>query len=203
MKKVLGIVLLLFIGGFVVYYFANRNTSSTSNNSPEIPTIETQVTEKPTITSTVPIGTDPWNTTYIIEGQQVTLIDGKSSVPAAPGSATMITTEVFGNEAVGDLNGDGTLDTAFLLTQTSGGSGTFFYMVASLQNKDKTYTGTNGILLGDRIAPQATQIEDMTIIANYATRPEGAPMTEKPSVMTSKWMQVEGTTLYEIPQPTK
>lgn len=65
------------------------------------------------------------NATYLIEGQFVTLVDGFFEIESAPGSATRITTSYFGNEAFGDLNGDGMEDVAFLLTQSSGGSGIF------------------------------------------------------------------------------
>src|SRR5882672_11178341 len=66
--------------------------------------------------------------TYIIDGTHVTLKDGISEVAVAPGSASKLVTKYFGNEAVGDLNGDGIDDIAFLLTQEGGGSGTFYYV---------------------------------------------------------------------------
>ena len=62
----------------------------------------------------------------------------------------------FGNEAAGDLNGDGVSDVALLITYDGGGSGTFYYAVAALKT-DTGYQGTNAILLGDRIAPQTTE----------------------------------------------
>lgn len=92
--------------------------------------------------------------TYIIEGYPTTLLSGYSEVPVIAGSASKTITQYFGNEAVGDLNGDGTPDIAFLLTQTSGGSGTFYYVVAALKTP-YGYQGTNAVLLGDRIAPPA------------------------------------------------
>ncbi|HNB36631.1 MAG TPA: hypothetical protein PK414_10455, partial [Anaerolineales bacterium] len=73
------------------------------------------------------------NATYLIEGSFVTLSDGFFEAEIAPGSASKITTRYFGNEAFGDLNSDGKADAAFLLTQTTGGSGTFFYLVVALQ----------------------------------------------------------------------
>ncbi len=79
---------------------------------------------------------------YEIEGQIVALKNSTS-------------TKYFSNEVKGDFNGDGLEDVAFLLTQDSGGSGTFFYVVGALRGVDG-FQGINGIFLGDRIAPQTT-----------------------------------------------
>jgi hypothetical protein len=135
-------------------------------------------------------GRDYKNATYTIEGQPVTLTNGVSETAAAPGSASKITTRYFGNEAKGDLNGDGIADIAFLITQTGGGSGTFYYAVAALQGSDGGYRGTNAILLGDRIAPQTTEIRDGQLIVNYADRKPGEPMTSSSSVGVSKTLSV-------------
>lgn len=105
-------------------------------------------------------------------------------------------TQYFGNEAWADLNGDGTEDVAFLLTQDGNGSGTMYYLVAALSDATG-YKGTNAIFLGDRIAPQTTEIRDGTIVANYATRKEGEPMTARPSIGVSKLLTVENDMLVE------
>ena len=150
--------------------------------------------------SVVPGGSDPGNTSYTIEGQVVTLVDGTAETPAAPGSATMIITTMFGEPTMGELNGDGFEDAAVMLVQDMGGSGTFYYQAAAIAQGDG-FIGTNAELLGDRIAPQTTQVADQTIIANYAERAEGEPMTAQPSMMVSKYFQVVGTTLTEIANP--
>ena len=126
------------------------------------------------------------NATYIIEGKKVELVDGKSS-----------TTNYFGNESKGDLNGDGTEDIAFLLTQDGGGSGTFYYVVVALKFNDK-YRGTNAILLGDRIAPQTTEIRDGEVIVNYADRNVGEPMTARPSMGISKYLKISENRLVVV-----
>lgn len=136
-----------------------------------------------------PPAATPKDATYQIEGNPVTLVNGLSEVEAAPGSASKTVTRYFGNEATGDLNGDGQPDVAFLLTQESGGSGTFFYVVAALQIESGS-VGTNAILLGDRIAPQSTTIQDGTIVVNYAERKPGEPFTAAPSVGVSKYLKV-------------
>lgn len=146
--------------------------------------------------------TTPKDTTYQIEGNPVTLVNGLSEVEAAPGSASKTVTRYFGNEATGDLNGDGKPDVALLLTQESGGSGTFFYVVAALQT-DTGYVGTNAILLGDRIAPQPTTIQNGTIVVNYAERKPGEPFTAAPSVGVSKYFKVvDGELVPAMPEGT-
>jgi len=141
------------------------------------------------------------NSTYTIEGQPVTLVNGRAirqlAEAAAPSSAEKVVTQYFGNEATGDLNGDGIPDVAFLLTQNSGGSGTFYYVVVALGAIDG-YQGTNAVLLGDRIAPQTTEIKDGQLIVNYADRAAGEPMTAQPSMGVSKYLKVDGTTLVEV-----
>lgn len=86
----------------------------------------------------------------------------------------------FGNEASGDLNGDGKDDKVFLIVQKSEGSGTFYYAIASIQT-DKGYKNTNPFFIGDRIAPQSTSIVSREIYINYAERKQGEPMTTPPS----------------------
>jgi hypothetical protein len=140
----------------------------------------------------------PKDATYSIEGQSVTLVNGIFSTSTAPDSASKTKTQYFGDEATGDLNGDGVPDVGFILTQDSGGSGTFYYAVAAIKSGD-SYSGTNAILLGDRIAPQTTQIKDGVLIVNYADHSLSEPMTTQPSVGVSKYLLLEHGSLVEAP----
>jgi hypothetical protein len=133
--------------------------------------------------------------TYTIDGASVALVNGRAETAAAPGSASKIVTEYFGNEAKGDLNGDTIPDLAFLLTQSGGGSGTFYYVVAALQTSDGKYTGTNAVLLGDRVHPQSTNIIDGQLVVNYGERKAGEPMTAEVTVGVSKYLKVVDGTL--------
>ena len=137
------------------------------------------------------------NISYKIDGTAVLLTDGMAVQEAAPGSASKITTTYFGNEATGDLDGNGTEDVAFLLTQNAGGSGTFYYVVVAAKT-DTGYVGTNAILLGDRIAPQTTEISNGVVTVNYAIRKTGDPMTTAPSVGVSKKITFSGGGLVEM-----
>jgi hypothetical protein len=128
---------------------------------------------------------DPKNASVTVEGAVVKLHDGVAQTPAAPGSASIVTTRYFGNEASGDLNGDGVPDIAFLITQDLGGSGTFYYVVAGIKTPNG-YTLTPASFVGDHIAPQTTAITSAGIIeVNYADRAPGEPMSAQPSVGTT------------------
>lgn len=140
--------------------------------------------------------------TYLIDGTSITLKNGIATVPIAPESATTVSTKYFGNEVSGDLNGDGVPDVAFVLTQNSGGSGTFYYLVTALKTANG-YTGTNALLLGDRIAPQTTEIVGGVVVANYADRNPGEPMTTAPSLGVSKYARIVNGTLSEIANPNE
>ena len=133
---------------------------------------------------------DPTNATYIIDGKPVTLVNGKSSrTDAGSGSTT-----IFGQPVSGDFSGDGTADAAVILVQDAGGNGTFFY-VAGAVNTGNVAKGTNAVLLGDRIAPQNVEVKNGQIIANYADRNPGEPMTVSPSMNVSMYLTFDGTTL--------
>lgn len=142
----------------------------------------------------VQVTADYKNATYKVDGQLVTLVDGRAEELGAPGSASKTVTQIFGNEVKGDFNNDGLPDVAFILTQTGGGSGTFFYAVVALRTAFG-YSGTNAILLGDRIAPQTTQFTNGEIIVNYADRAVKEPMTARPSLGVSKYLKIQGANL--------
>ncbi len=142
---------------------------------------------------------DGRNSSFLINGVNVTLKDGVSVTEIEPGSASKITTRYFGNEVKHDLDGDGTEDIAFLVTQETGGTGLFYYVVALL-NATSGPIGSQGLLLGDRIAPQTTEIDESdgkvnVIVVNYAERKSGEPMTTQPSVGKSIWLKLDSKTM--------
>ncbi len=136
--------------------------------------------------------------TFVINGRAITLVNGVSE-ENVPNSSAKIITRYFGNELKTDLDNDGREDVVFLLTQTEGGSGTFFYIVASLNTPDG-YLGSDGYLLGDRIAPQTTEMSrnprhKQVIVVNFAERAPSEPMTTAPSVGKSVYLKIDPATM--------
>lgn len=131
---------------------------------------------------------------FIMNGQPITLVNGKYEKEIAPGSASKTTVLYFGNEVTGDFNADGKEDKAYLVTENSGGTGTLFYLVTSL--------GGEAAAIGDRIAPQSTQYVDGKIVVNYADRKQGEPMTTAPSVGVSRYFKFENGNLVETKTAT-
>ena len=140
---------------------------------------------------------DPLNTSYTIDGKLVVLKNGQSE-ELIPDSTSKIITKIFEANTQGDINGDGLSDTAVILTQDRGGSGTFFYIAAAIKT-EQGYTGTNAVLLGDRIAPQPSQIQNGEIIANYADRKPGEDFSIQPSVGKSMYLEFKNNLLVSKP----
>lgn len=139
-------------------------------------------------------GLDYKNISYLIDGKEIKLVNGEA-IEDIPNSSAQIITRYFGNDLRTDLDGDGIEDVAFLLTQETGGSGTFFYVVGALNTKDG-YVGTDGYFLGDRIAPQNINESQNprhknVIVVNYADRERGQAMSEMPSAGKSAYLKLD------------
>jgi hypothetical protein len=115
----------------------------------------------------------------------ITLRDGKHDEPAAPGSAARNTTTIWGTPVAADLDGDGDQDAVVIITTQTGGTGTFYY-VAVAELDGGAYTGSAGVLLGDRIAPQRVTFANGVVTVEYLARRPGEPMSTAPSVVASK-----------------
>ena len=111
---------------------------------------------------------------YIISGQKTKLGDGVFTY--------------FGNEVKTDLNKDGRMDTAFLITQKKSDGALWYFLVGALNTADG-YVGTQGVLIGDRISPQSTNMNTQAgkedqIVVNYA-------VGSNPSVGKSLWLKYD------------
>jgi hypothetical protein len=140
---------------------------------------------------------DPSNATFKIERDTVVLVNGRAEREAAPGSATKITTTLADPRASGDLDGDRRPDTVVVLIYQPGGSGSFFY-VAALLNAAGGVTTTPAVLLGDRIKVTGVKLDGRTIVVDLLDRIAGRPLSESPSVASTKRFVVDRGAL--VPQ---
>jgi len=178
-KKILIIVglILLIILGIGIYKFNFTNSDIYLENGKQINT---------------------YDATYTIDGEKVTLKNGISET-TIPNSSSKIITKFWGNAIEHDLDEDGTLDNIFIITQATGGSGTFYYVVAKLNTKDGA-KGSDAVLLGDRIAPQTTEMDEKNgrvnvIVVNYADRNLDESFAVAPSVGKSIWLKLDTKTM--------
>jgi len=190
-------VVLIVIVGLVLA--ACTPASITTDASTKEPAAALAETMTPPIDEVVP-SKDIENGTYLIEGQPITLVNGVAENGVMPGSESKQITSYFGNEVEVDLNSDGVMDMVFLLQQENGGSGTFYYVAAAIKTADG-YLGTNAIFLGDRIAPQSTNLDlkdPSRFVVNYVDRKEGEPMSSPPTEGVSKTFKFENGSLVEV-----
>jgi hypothetical protein len=137
----------------------------------------------------------------IFNKKPVKVTDYKSASFLIEGKIATIGKELtyFGNDFVTDLNNDGRNDIVFIVTAQPGGSGTFYYAVATLDTPDG-YRGSDGYFLGDRIAPQSTNLSPNpkhknVVVVNYADRAKNEPMTAQPSIAKSAYLKLDPETM--------
>lgn len=140
------------------------------------------------------------NLTYpidVVPSGEVTLVDGTYSEPAAPGSATMTTVQLGAQQAYGDLNGDGVDDAATTLVADPGGSGTFIYLSAVL-DEGGVGVPVSTVLLGDRVEITHLSIFEEQITVELLTVAEGEPMAAEPTVKVTQVYQLQDNQLVQV-----
>ncbi len=144
------------------------------------------------------LATTPFDAQYWIEAEAVQLNKGRALIETVPEAASKTVIRIFGDPVYGDLNHDGITDAALLLTRTSGGSGTFYFVAAAI-NRDGRYEGTEAVFLGDRIAPEALLIGHSLVIVDYKDRQSGEPMVAEPGVDRSMYLLFDSQGFRSIP----
>ena len=133
------------------------------------------------------------NLTVTIDQQRFELKDGVAEVDAASGSAAKNTLRVVGEPVSGDVNGDGKPDTALLLRNDPGGSGTFYYAVLAVDDGGG-YHASNALALGDRIVPKSVDFTDGRFVYRFLERKPGEPMAAEPTVEKTVVVQFDPAT---------
>jgi hypothetical protein len=130
----------------------------------------------------------------VLSTGSITLTNGEYVGPAAPGSATRLTVRLADNIATGDLNGDGVEDAAVILVADPGGSGTFSY-VAAVVNQEGDLHGVASALLGDRIEIKSLTIRGGAIEVTILDRAPGQPMASPPTIEVTESYRLQGSRL--------
>ncbi len=139
------------------------------------------------------------NGTYVgVYDEAIALIDGRfEGKPfVADGASRPTVTLRPEMTALGDLNGDGNDDGVAILAENSGGSGTFIYL-AALVDEDGAAVNVATILLGDRVRVESVVIEDGTIVLVAGTFADNDPLC-CPSQRTRFTFALDGTELVEL-----
>jgi peptidoglycan/xylan/chitin deacetylase (PgdA/CDA1 family)/heat shock protein HslJ len=103
------------------------------------------------------------------------LVDGVYREKYMPDSATELVISLADMHTFGDLDGDGIEDVSVILISHPGGSGTFFYLAAVL-NQDGAPDPLAAAFLGDRTIIRSMTIESGQIVLEMITQGPGDPM---------------------------
>ena len=180
-KYILIVLLLIIVGAVVLFVATMLPVNVKKTPAPVVPTPAKDVL-------------DYKNISYMVDGESVTLKNGVH-VGTLPESSATVTTRYFGNEVKSDFDGDGRKDIAFLLVQNGGGTGTFYFLVVAW-NRPGGYIGGGATFIGERIAPQTTEVNAKGfIVVNYADRKPGESFAVEPSVGKSIWFKFDPKTM--------
>ena len=125
-----------------------------------------------------------------IGDQTFTLINGVAENTESGAKETL---RVVGEPVTGDVTADGKPDTALLLADDPGGSGTFYYAVLAIDDGG-AWRATNALPLGDRIQPEKIQFTDGQFVYHFLERKPEEPMAAAPTVENSVPVRLDPAT---------
>jgi len=140
---------------------------------------------------------DAANATYVIDGQEITLVDGADEREAAPGSASKIVTQLSGHQAYGDLGGSAATDAGVVLIQQTGGSGTFYHLAAVVGGAGGG-TATAPVFLGDRIVVERVTLLRGRLTVSYLEHGPSKPFALPPTVPVTREFELVSGALSEV-----
>jgi hypothetical protein len=144
-------------------------------SSSEVTSKETQTDSSQTESQAAP---DPANAGYYIDGILYTLVNGELEQPIEESSAVN-KFKLLDFKASGDINKDGTDDVAVVLTNDSGGTGTFYYLsifTSGTPIVENTYN------IGDRIEVKDLKFADNKFQVTYLDRSPEEDMASDPTI---------------------
>ncbi len=127
------------------------------------------------------------------------LRDGVYEEEVAPGSATRLKVQLADIAGFGEIDSDGSVDAAVVLIGSPGGSGTFIYLVAVLNNGGKPEPVAT-TLLGDRVAVRAVQVQDHKVTLRMRVRGPSDPLASLTTEVTRVYSVQNGQLRLESEQ---
>lgn len=103
------------------------------------------------------------------------LTDGRYEEAIQPGAASKLVIVLHSLYALGDLNGDGTDDAAAILVANAGGSGSFYHLVAVL-NEGGTPRPAAVASLGDRVKVEKVSVKSGEVTIDLITQGPQDPL---------------------------
>jgi hypothetical protein len=152
-------------------------------NPTDIPTAVPTQAPSPTPVPALTVD-DLKNATYHVKdfadmndgSDSMTLVNGEYSKNQPAGlDGSIVFTLKYSQSAAGDLNGDGLADAAVILLADTGGSGTFGYLAAVI-NQDGKAVNVDTIALGDRTQIESLAVQGGTIALQMVTHGPQDPM---------------------------
>ena len=145
-----------------------------------------------------PAGDDLGHATFLTESTETgtaTFSDGQFRQPVAPGSSAQMTIRL-GKWAIGDIDGNGDSDAAAITIENPGGSGTFYYLHAFI-NQDGDLRDQDTAFLGDRIRVEGVSVHDQAITVAILDRYDDEPFAATPTRPVIRTFRLEGNQLTE------
>ena len=145
-----------------------------------------------------PTGATLEQATYLTENSRegtATLEDGEFREPVAEGSAIELVIRL-GKWTTGHIDGRDGVDAAAVTVEDSGGSGTFSYLHA-LVDDDGELSDAAVAFLGDRIRVEGVSIHDGVITVAMFDRAPLEPFAEPPTIAVIRQFRLEAGTLVE------
>ena len=124
------------------------------------------------------------------------LTDGKYEEEYQPGAATKLIIQLYPAYAIGDLNGDGVDDAAVIQVASPGGSGTFYYLAAVI-NENGTPKHIASQSLGDRIQVKSISIKSGEVVIDMVEHGPKDPLC-CPTVEVTRTYKLQGDRLVQV-----
>jgi hypothetical protein len=168
--------------------------TATAPTSTSAPTIAPTPTSRPHLTlNQLKSGTYPLEFTA---NGQIQLVNGQATHDIMPDSASKLTVRLADQSAFGDLNDDGLDDAAIVLISNPGGSGTFYNLIAVL-NQSGQPKGAVSLQLGDRVQLKSINIVGSQIKVDMITQGPSDPLC-CPTLEVTQTYQLQGDQLIQV-----